>query len=464
MENENIITVSAEDNIPDAKALEDMLRTKNYHAFRAVSEEIPAVDIAEIMSEISDEYRTVFFRLLSKEKASEVFVEMDSEHTEDMINSFTDKELSEILKELYVDDTVDIIEEMPASVVKRIIRNSDKETREAINQILRYDKDTAGSLMTTEDVRLRPDMTVGEAIAHLRRVAIDKETIYTAYVTDNERHLIAVVTAKQLLISPYETSIRDIMEENVIFVRTTDDKEEASGKFTKYGFIALPVVDLEDRLVGIITVDDAMDVIVEEATDDIARIAAIVPTEESYLKASPFALFKSRIVWLLFLMISASLSSAILNFFEAALPAVLILFVPMLMGTGGNSGAQASAMVIRGISVGEIKASDIKRVIFKELIVGVTTGLALGVFAFLKVFFVDRLITGNAEITLFVALATAAAMALTILLAKLIGAALPILAKLVGLDPAVMASPLITTIIDALSLVLYFVMANAILP
>ncbi|MBQ1260840.1 MAG: magnesium transporter [Clostridia bacterium] len=460
---ENIVSVSAEYNIPDAAALEELLRAKNYHAFRAVSEEIPAVDLAEIIADISPELRTVFFRLLSKEKASEVFVEMDSELTEQMINSFSDKELAELLSELYVDDTVDIIEEMPAGVVKRIIRSSDKETREAINQILRYGKNTAGALMTTEYVRLRPDMTVGQAIDHLRHVAIDKETIYTAYVTDRERHLIGIVTAKKLLLSSYETEIREIMEENIIFVRTTDDREEASGKFTKYGFIALPVVDLEDRLVGIITVDDAMDVIVEEAAEDIAKISAIVPTDETYLKASPIALFKSRIVWLAFLMVSASLSSAILNFFESALPAVLILFVPMLMGTGGNSGAQASAMVIRGISLGEIRSQDIKRVLFKELAVGLLTGLALGAFAFLKVYFVDRLITGNAQITLLVALATAAAMALTILVAKLIGAVLPILAKLVGLDPAVMASPLITTIVDALSLLLYFAMANAIL-
>ena len=463
MDMENVTAVSAEYNIPDADALEELLRAKSYHAFRAESEEIPAVDLAEIIADISPELRTVFFRLLSKEKASEVFVEMDSELTEQMINSFSDKELAELLSELYVDDTVDIIEEMPAGVVKRIIRSSDKETREAINQILRYGKNTAGALMTTEYVRLRPDMTVGQAIDHLRHVAIDKETIYTAYVTDRERHLIGIVTAKRLLLSSYETEIREIMEENIIFVRTTDDREEASGKFTKYGFIALPVVDLEDRLVGIITVDDAMDVIVEEAAEDIAKISAIVPTDEAYLKASPIALFKSRIVWLAFLMVSASLSSAILNFFEAALPAVLILFVPMLMGTGGNSGAQASAMVIRGISLGEIRTQDIKRVLFKELAVGLLTGLALGAFAFLKVYFVDRLITGNAQITLLVALATAAAMALTILLAKLIGAVLPILAKLIGLDPAVMASPLITTLVDALSLLLYFAMANAIL-
>ena len=306
-------------------------------------------------------------------------------------------------------------------------------------------------------------MTVEDALRHVRRVAIDRETIYTCYVTDKKRRLIGIVTAKELLISPLDISLEQIMEESVVFVNTVDDKEEVALKFKKYGFLALPVVDAEHRLVGIITVDDAIDVIKEETEEDFAKMAAITPTETSYLKTSAFSIWRSRIPWLLILMISATLSSTILNRFEAALPAVLILFVPMLMDTGGNSGGQSSVTIIRGISIGEIAFVDLMRVLWKEIRVGVACGATLGAVAFVKVMLVDRLIMGNSEVTFTVALVVSLALCLTIIIAKLIGCTLPLVAKKIGFDPAVMASPLITTIVDAVSLLLYFAIAQNIL-
>ena len=368
-----------------------------------------------------------------------------------------------MLKELYLDDTVDIIEEMPASVVKRIIKSSTPENRSLINQLLNYPKDSAGTIMTPEYVRLRAKMTVREALAHLREVAIDKETIYTAYVTDEHRHLIGTVSAKDLLISPLERYVADIMEEAVIFVTTTDDKEIVAGKFEKYSFLALPVVDTEGRLVGIVTVDDAIEVIIEETEEDFAKMAAITPTETPYLKTTAFGIFKARIPWLLLLMISATFSSTILSRFESVLPAVLILFVPMLMDTGGNSGGQSSVTLIRGISLGEVEFKDAFRVLWKELRVGFLCGAALGAVAFFKVMLIDNLIMGNPSVTPAVAFTVAVTLFLTVIMAKLIGSLLPILAKKVGFDPAVMASPFITTIVDALSLVVYFLISSLLL-
>lgn len=463
MNEKKINLISADECTPTREELIELLEKQKYARFRSLTENVPSVDIARLIEDMPEEYRARFFRLLTKKQASEAFVEMDREFKEELINSFGDKELSEMLAELYIDDTVDIIEEMPATVVKRILRGCDAESRKEINKLLRYPKDTAGTIMTTEYVRFLSDMTVNEALSHIRRVAQDKETVYSCFVTDRERKLLGVITAKRLLVSAGDAVLSDIMEENVIFAHTLDDREEVAAKFNKYGFIALPVVDNETRLVGIVTVDDAIEVMAEETEQDFAKMAAITPSEEPYLRNSVASLFKSRIPWLLLLMISATLSSTILARFEAALPTVLILFVPMLMDTGGNSGAQSSVTVIRGLSVGELTPRDVPLIVIKEAIVGVMCGTVLGAVAFLKVILVDRLLASNPEVTVSVALAVAIALMLTVIIAKLIGATLPPLAKLLHLDPAVMASPLITTVVDALSLVLYFLISSAIL-
>ncbi len=448
---------------PQADEISALLDSKEFQKVRALTEKMPAQDVALLFDEIPKEYHTRLFRLLGKELASETFVEMDSDIKEALISSFTDKELSDMLAELYIDDTVDIIEEMPANVVKRILGAVGGEDRNLINILLRYPKDSAGTIMTTEYVRFTADMTVEAAIKHIRRVAIDKETIYTCYVTDSSRHLIGIITAKQLLISDTDTRLCEIMEESVISVSTHDDREEVALKLNKYGFLALPVVDNEYRLVGIVTVDDAMDVIKSESEEDFSKMAAITPIETPYLKTSVLSLFTSRIPWLLLLMVSATFSSTILSRFELALPAVLILFVPMLMDTGGNSGGQSSVTVIRAISLLEINGRDTLKVLVKEMSVGVLAGTALGAVAFLKVMLVDRLIMQNSEVTLTVALIVSAALAITVIVAKIIGSTLPILAKSIGFDPAVMASPFITTVVDAIALILYFFIAKSLL-
>ena len=421
--------------------------------------ELPAIDAAEIFEEIPAEYQTKFFRLLPKDTAAELFVLMESENQERIIGASTDSELAAMLSELYLDDTVDIIEEMPANVVKKILRNSSPEDRSAINELLGYPRDSAGTVMTPEYVRLVGDMTVEAAIMHIRRVAIDKETIYTCYVTDKSRHLEGIVTVKDLLIHSLDTKISDIMERAVIYALTTDDREEVARTIEKYGFLALPIVDNEKRLVGLVTVDDAIDVLGEETEEDISKMAAITPTETPYLKTTALTIFKSRIPWLLILMISATVSSTILSRFEQNLASILVLFVPMLMDTGGNSGNQSSVTLVRGLSLGEVKRSDFLRVWWKELRIGILCGAVLGVVAFGKIMLVDRLAMQNPEVTLVVATVVAVTLALTVIIAKLVGSALPILASRIGLDPAVMASPFITTAVDALSLLIYFVIA-----
>lgn len=458
---EIVISQSSDELVPDADELILLIKEKKYSEFVRAVTDIPIVDIGEMFEDIPVEYRPRFFRLLPKEIASEAFVHLDSDAQEDIINSFNDSELAAMLEELYLDDTVDIIEEMPANVVKRIMRNSTHENRSLINRLLSYPKASAGSIMTTEYVRFKSTMTVREAFDHMRRVAIDSETIYTCYVTDSYRHLIGIITAKDLLISPLDTELSDIMESAVIFVRTGDDKEDVARMFEKYDFLALPVVDAEGRLVGIVTVDDAIDVIKAETEEDFAKMAAITPTEQPYLKSSAWRIFTSRIPWLLLLMISATFSSTILNRFEASLAAVFVLFVPMLMDTGGNSGSQSSVTLIRGISLGEVEFRDILRVLWKELRVGTLCGIALGAVAFVKVILIDGLMMSNPEVTVPVALIVAATLAITIIIAKLIGSTLPMLAAKIGFDPAVMASPFITTIVDALSLVVYFMIASA---
>ena len=454
--------VSAEENLEEPTKISELIESKRYAELKARLEEIPYVDIAEVFAEVEPRYHAIILRLLGKEAAADVFVELDTETQKELIESFSDRELAAILEEMYLDDTVDIIEEMPAAVVKRIIKSSSKEDREMINRLLLFDKDTAGAIMTTEYVRLIPEMTVGEALDHIKSVAIDKETIYTCYVTDKKRHLLGIVTAKDLLINDRDVTLESIMEENVVFSRTSDDKEEVALLFDRYGFLALPVVDSECRLVGIVTVDDAMDVIREETEEDFAKMAGMSPTETTYLKTSAFDFLKARLPWLLLLMFSATISSAILTIFdsfEATLSAVLVLFVPMIMGTGGNSGGQSSVTVIRSLSLGEIEFKDLIRVMRKELTVGVLAGSVVGVATFLKVVLIDRFLLGNPAVSVTVALVVAVSLALTIIFAKLIGAALPILAKKLGFDPAVMASPFITTLVDAASLVIYFLIA-----
>ena len=451
--------VSADENVEEPERLTDLIEAKKYAELKTRLAEIPPVDIAEIFHEVESKYHAVILRLLSKETAADVFVELDTDVQMALIESFTDRELGAILEEMYLDDTVDIIEEMPAAVVKRIIKFSDKEEREMINRLLMFDKDSAGAIMTTEYVRLVPEMTVSEALSHIKSVAIDKETIYTCYVTDKKRHLLGIVTAKDLLLNDRDVTLDTIMEENVVFSRTSDDKEEVALLFDRYGFLAIPVVDSECRLVGIVTVDDAMDVIREETEEDFAKMAGMTPTETTYLKTSPMDFLKARLPWLLLLMFSATISSAILTIFEGALSAALVLFVPMIMGTGGNSGGQSSVTVIRSLSLGELEFKDLFKVMYKELTVGLMAGLAVGAATFLKVVLIDRFLLGNPDVSVIVAIAVAVSLGLTIVFAKLIGAALPILAKRLGFDPAVMASPFITTLVDAASLLIYFFVA-----
>jgi len=453
--------LSAEEAIASPERLCNLIDEKKYSELKAEAAEIPAPDLAELFVEIPVKYHAVLFRLLSKEHAAETFVDMDTDAQRMLIESFSDTELAEILDELYIDDTVDIIEEMPANVVKRIIKQSAPEDRAVINTILKYQKNSAGTVMTTEYVRFVGDMTVEAALKHIRRVAIDKETIYTCYVTDRDRHLLGIVTAKDLLLSEPDTELSTIMDERVVWVHTGDDREDVANKMNRYGFLAMPVVDSERRLVGIITVDDALDVIIEESEEDFAKMAAITPTETPYLKTDVFSIWKSRIPWLLLLMITSTISSTILSGFEAALPAVLVLFVPMIMGTGGNSGGQSSVTVTRSISLGEVEFSDLWRVFFKEVRVGIMCAATLGIVTFAKVVLIDKLLLNNPEITLSVAFIVAASLAVTIIVAKLIGATLPLLAKKIHLDPAVMASPLITTLVDAVSLLVYFAVAKA---
>ena len=447
------------------KAIIAMLEDKKYGAVRDFLITMNPADIAEIFMELTQRQIPLLFRLLPKEKAAECFAEMESEEQALLIGSFSDNELKELLDELYADDAADLVEEMPASVVKRILRQATPEMRRAINQILRYPENSAGSMMTTEYVSLRPDMTVGESILRIRRQGVDKETIYTCYVTEGKK-LIGLVTVKDLLLcSDDETQIRDIMLTNLISVNTHTDQEEVAKMFSHYSFLALPVVDMENRMVGIVTFDDALEVLEDETTEDIEIMGGMLPSEKTYLKSSVFALFKNRIPWLLLLMVSATFTGMIITSFEGALAAqaALTAFIPMLMGTGGNSGSQSSVTIIRALSLDELRMSDLPRVIWKEIRTAVLCGVALAVVCFAKIWLVDRLLLGNPEITLMVDAVVCLALLATVIAAKLVGAVLPLCAKALKLDPAVMASPFITSIVDALSLLLYFLFARMLL-
>ena len=448
------------------KAILQMLEDKKYATLRDILSTMNPFDVAGLFNDLEEKQIPLMFRLLPKEQAAETFVEMDTEAQELLIRGFSDNELKEVLDELYVDDAADLVEEMPANVVKRILKNADPEMRSSINQILRYPEYSAGSLMTTEYVSLRPHMTIEEAILRIRRQGVDKETIYTCYVLASDRRLLGLVTVKDLLLAEDdETRIEDIMITNLISVTTQDDQEAVAQMFSKYNFLALPVVDKENRMVGIVTFDDAMDVIEEETTEDIELMSGITPSEKPYLKSSSFELFKNRVPWLMLLMVSATFTGVIITAFEGALAAQVALtaFIPMLMGTGGNSGAQSSVTVIRALSLGELKFQDVGTVLWKEFRTAAMCGLALGVVCFAKIWLVDKLLLGNEDITLMVDAVVCLALAVTVVIAKVVGCLLPIGAKAVKLDPAVMASPFISTIVDALSLLVYFLFAQMIL-
>ena len=447
------------------KAIIAMLEDKKYAALRDILATMNPVDVAEVFSELEERQIPLLFRLLPKELAAESFAEMETENQELLIRGFSDNELKELLDELYADDAADIVEELPANVVKRILRQATPEMRSAINQILRYPENSAGSIMTTEYVSLRPQMTVEEAILRIRRQGFDKETIYTCYVTEG-RKLLGIVTVKDLLLcSDDETRVEDIMLTNIISVNTHTDQEEVAKVLSKYSFIALPVVDRENRMVGIVTFDDAMDVIEDETTEDMELMGGNLPSEKTYLRSSAFELFKNRIPWLLLLMVSATFTGMIITAFEGALAAqaALTAFIPMLMGTGGNSGSQSSVTVIRALSLDELEFSYLPRVIWKEIRTAVLCGIALAAVCFAKIWLVDRMLLGNYEITLMVNAVVCLALAMTVLLAKLVGAVLPLAAKALKLDPAVMASPFITSIVDAVSLLVYFLFARLLL-
>ena len=448
------------------KALVSMLDEKKYATLRDILVTMNPSDVAGLFSGLEENQIPLLFRLLPKELAAETFVEMDPDAQALLIRGFSDNELKEVVSELYVDDAADLVEEMPANVVRRILAQADPEMRSSINQILRYPENSAGALMTMEYVSLRPDMTVEEAILRIRRQGVDKETIYTCYVLDKDRTLLGIVTVKDLLLAESDdTEIREIMTSNIISVTTQDDQEEVAKMFSKYNFLALPVVDTENRMVGIVTFDDAMDVMEEEATEDMEIMAAMTPSEKSYLKSSPFELYKHRIPWLMLLMVSATFTGMIISSFESALTRLTALtaFIPMLMDTGGNCGSQSSVTVIRALSLDELEFSDALTVLWKEIRTAVLCGITLAAVCFLKVLLVDRLLMGNASISLSVDLVICLALGVTVIMAKMVGCTLPLLAKKLGFDPAVMASPFITTIVDALSLLVYFLFAKTIL-
>ena len=448
------------------KALLQMLEDKKYTTLRDILSTMNPSDIAAVFDDLEERQIPIFFRLLPKETAAETFVEMEPDAQELLIRGFSDNELKEVLDELYADDAADIVEEMPANVVKRILKNADPEMRNTINQLLRYEEYSAGSIMTTEYVSLRPNMTVEEAILRIRRQGVDKETIYTCYVTDRNKHLIGLVTVKDLLLAEDdEMLIQELMITNLIFVHTQTDQEEVARMLSRYHFLALPVVDTEGRMVGIVTFDDAMDVIEEEVTEDMELMGGMTPSEKPYLKSSPFELFKNRIPWLMLLMVSATFTGLIITAFEDALAAQVALtaFIPMLMGTGGNSGSQSSVTVIRALSLDEMDLGDIWRVVWKEIRTSALCAVALAVVCFVKIWLVDHLLFGNQDITVMVNLVVCLALALTVIIAKIVGGVLPIVAKACKADPAVMASPFITTIVDAVSLLVYFMFAKSLL-
>ncbi len=436
------------------ETIENLYKAKKYRTLKDILSSLNEADIAALFAELPDESLPILFRLLPKDTAADTFVLMDSDAQEMLIRGFSDSELKEVIDELYVDDAADIVDEMPANVVKRILRNTDPEKRQMINEVLKYPEDSAGSLMTTEYISLRPNMTINEAIKRIRRTITSKETIYTCYVTDDNRYLLGYISVKTLLLSDENAVIQDIMDTMPICVNTMDDKEDVAKKMKKYDFVTMPVVDDEIRLVGIVTFDDAMDVMQEETTEDLEMMAAMAHSDDGYFKTSDFVHAKNRIVWLLILMLSAAITGSVINGYEAAFNAIpaLVAFIPMLMGTGGNCGAQSSTMIIRGMSIDEIQLRDFPKVLWLEFRISIILSTVLAIVNGLKICIVDR----DIKLALVVSLAVAG----TVIMAEVIGCILPMLAKKCKVDPAVMASPIITTIVDAGSILIYFGIAS----
>lgn len=425
---------------------------------RAMLKDMNEVDIAQLFENIDKENIVKIFRLMSKEQAADVFAYLPTETQQLIVETITDKEIAVILDELFLDDTVDFIDEMPAYVVKRVLKNANPETRKYINTFLQYGEDTAGSIMTIEFVHLKKQMTVAEAFEHIRKTGVDKETIYTCYVTDKNRHLEGIVTVRKLLLSDNNELIGNIMKTNIIYVNTSDDQETVGNLFSKYGFISMPVVDSETRLVGIVTIDDALEVIEQEATEDFEKMSAITPSEKPYLKTSVFELAKHRIMWLLILMVSATFTGSIMQGYEDVLSSMIVLsiFIPMLMDTGGNAGSQSATLIIRGLALNEIQAKDWYKVARKELSVALLAGTALAVVNYLRIILFNM---GTPAVAFVVSLSVL----LTVVIAKFVGSMLPIIANKLNIDPAIMASPMITTIVDALALFVYFSFSRTLL-
>ena len=435
----------------------DEIENKKFTSLKPILSEMEPVDVAELLNDTEDGTDILLFRLLPKDLASEVFAEMDADTQENIIKAFTDKELSGIINDLFVDDTVDIIEEMPSNVVRKILRVANKETRESINKLLGFPKDSAGSIMTPECITLRPHMTVDDALKKIRRQAVDKETIYTCYVTDDQKRLLGTVSAKDIILHQPEDKIGDFMQENIISCHTHTDKEEVSNLLAKYDLLAIPIVDSEDRINGIVTIDDAIDVIQEEAEEDISKIAGMAPTTKPYLQTNVFAIFKNRIPWLVILLLSATFTGLIINSYESTLNALsplLFACIPMLMGTGGNSGSQASVTIIQALATDEVSFKDTLRVIWKEIRVAIITAFVLGLVCFAKLQLIDNLLFGY-DYTVKISAVISISLFMTICAAKIVGACLPLLAKKCHLDPAVVANPFITTIVDVLSLLIF---------
>ena len=446
------------EEIKDFEVVKELLDTKQYTRLRQKMAEMNTADIAVIMEELEEEDLLKIFRILPKSMAADVFSYLEVDSQQFIITSLSEKDAAGIINNLMADDATDLLEEMPANVVKKLLANASPETRRDINHLLRYPEDSAGSIMTVEYVDLKENMTVEDAIARIRKIGVDSETINICYVLDAKRTLVGTVALRYLLISSGDAIIGDIMHENVIYINTLMDQEEVARQFQKYDFTAMPVVDNENRLVGIITVDDIVDILQEEATEDMEKMAAIVPSDKPYMKTSVIETWKKRMPWLLLLMISATFTGSILTAFEDALLAygALIAYIPMLMDTGGNAGGQASVTIIRGLSLNEIEFSDAFRVIWKEVRVAVLCGFTLAAANFVKLLLLDR-------VSIMVALVVSLTLVAAVMIAKVVGCTLPMLAKRIGFDPAVMASPFITTIVDVLSLLVYFQIAARLL-
>ena len=463
----NEILLKAEADTRHEKLLEiiDNIENKKFSSLKPLLAEMEPADIADLMNDIDKEKVVVIFRLLPKDLASEVFVDMNVDRQKMLINTFSDAEVSNIINDLFVDDTIDIIEEMPSNVVIRLLKLSKPETRATLNKILGFPKDSAGSIMTTEFVTLRTKMTVAEALKKMRKQAIDKETIYTCYVTDDKKRLLGTVSAKDIILHKPTDKIGDFMQENVIYAHTNTDREEVSNMLQKYDLLAVPVVDNENRITGIVTIDDALDIIQEETQEDISKMAGIAPTTKPYLKTNVFAIFKNRLPWLLILLISATFTGIIINVYEGTLNSLsplLFACVPMLMGTGGNSGSQASVTVIQSLATGDVELKDVFKVIWKEIRVAILVALVLAVACFGKLMLIDNLIFGY-DYTVKISFVVSLSLFATICIAKLVGAILPLLAKKIKLDPAVVANPFITTIVDVISLLIFCVCSIALL-